>query len=116
MNILECLKETKNASYDLALLSEDKRNAILTSLAGSLLKTCDKILNANAKDLANIDKHNPMYDRLLLNESRIKAIAEDVKNVANLPSPLSKRLEHKVMPNGLNIEKISVPLGVIGII
>lgn len=116
MNILECLKKTKNASYDLAFLSEDKRNAILTSLAGSLLKTCDKILNENAKDLANIDKHNPMYDRLLLNESRIKAIVEDVKNVANLPSPLSKRLEHKVMPNGLNIEKISVPLGVIGII
>ncbi|MCX7342921.1 MAG: glutamate-5-semialdehyde dehydrogenase [Proteobacteria bacterium] len=116
MNILECLKKTKNASYGLALLSEAKRNVILTSLAGSLLKTCDKTLDANAKDLANIDKHNPMYDRLLLNESRIKAIAEDVKNVANLPSPLSKRLEHKVMPNGLNIEKISVPLGVIGII
>ncbi len=116
MNILECLKKTKNASYDLALLSEDKRNAILTSLAGALLKTCDKILNANAKDLANIDKNNPQYDRLLLTESRIKAISGDLKNVASLPSPISKNLENKVMPNGLKIEKISVPLGVIGII
>ena len=116
MNILEDLKKTKNASYDLALLREDKRNAILTSLAEALLNSCGKILNANAKDLANIDKNNPLYDRLLLTENRIKAISDDLKNVVLLPSPIFKKLENKIMPNGLKIEKISVPLGVIGII
>jgi glutamate-5-semialdehyde dehydrogenase len=116
MNIIDQIKKTKHASCGLSLLNDKKRNETLISLAKFLIDSTHEILAANTKDLANIDKHNPMYDRLLLNESRIKAIADDVKNVANLPSPLSKRLEHKVMPNGLDIEKMSVPLGVIGII
>ncbi len=116
MSILEYLKKTKIASYDLAILSEDKRNSILTSLAEALLNSCDKILDANAKDLAKIDKHNPQYDRLQLTESRVKAISDDIKNVTLLPFPIFKNLENKIMPNGLEIEKVSVPLGVIGII
>jgi glutamate-5-semialdehyde dehydrogenase len=98
MSILEYLKKTKIASYDLAILSEDKRNSILTSLAEALLNSCDKILDANAKDLAKIDKHNPQYDRLQLTESRVKAISDDIKNVTLLPFPIFKNLETQPLP------------------
>lgn len=116
MSIHDEIKKTKNASYSLSLISDAKRNNVLTALADALLNATDAIIAANAKDLSFLDQQNPMYDRLLLNESRIKAIADDVKNVANLPSPLNKKLENRIMPNGLGIEKVSVPLGVIGII
>mgnify|MGYP000237492531 CR=1 FL=1 len=116
MNILDEIKDTKSASSKISLISDEKRNEVLIALSKALCEAQDLILTANAKDLSFLDQQNPMYDRLLLNESRIKAIADDVKNVANLPSPLNKKLENRIMPNGLDIEKVSVPLGVIGII
>lgn len=116
MNILDEIKKAKKASYELALVNDTQRNEVLITLANALLKVMDAILAANTKDLANIDKENPLYDRLLLNEGRVEAIAEDIKNVVSLNSPVASCLEHKIMPNGLKIEKISVPLGVVGII
>ena len=74
------------------------------------------VLEANAKDLARMEKTNPMYDRLLLNEERLKGIAADTRKVAMLPSPLGRVLEERTLPNGLNVQRVSVPFGVIGVI
>lgn len=74
------------------------------------------ILSENAKDLALMDINDPKYDRLKLTEERIKAICGELTQVKNLPSPLDKILEEKILPNGLSLKKISVPLGVLGVI
>lgn len=116
MNILEKIRTVKRASLRFAHLSDEERNAVLSSLAENLRTSCDKILTANAKDLQNMQKDNPMYDRLLLNESRIRAIADDIEKVIDLPSPLAKILESTTRSNGLQIKKISVLLGVVGVI
>jgi len=63
-----------------------------------------------------MDPANPKYDRLLLNEQRLKSIAEDIRKVASLPSPLNKILEKRTAPSGLALSKVTVPLGVIGIV
>ncbi|MFA6580747.1 MAG: glutamate-5-semialdehyde dehydrogenase, partial [Paludibacter sp.] len=74
------------------------------------------IMTENAKDLAAMDKSNPMYDRLLLSKERIEGIAADIRNVASLTSPLGKTLMETERPNGMKITKITVPFGVVGII
>jgi glutamate-5-semialdehyde dehydrogenase len=74
------------------------------------------ILAENLKDLQRMDTSNPKYDRLLLNEQRIMNIVKDIRNVAALPSPVGKILMQKTLSNGLNISKVTVPFGVIGII
>lgn len=107
---------TKDASIELALTSNDTINAILRSVADKAEAMTQDILAANAKDLERMDKSNPMYDRLKLTEERIKGIAADTRNVANLPSPLGKVLKHTVLPNGLDMKRVSVPFGVIGIV
>lgn len=107
---------TKDASIELALTSNDTINAILRSVADKAEAMTQDILAANAKDLERMDKSNPMYDRLKLTEERIKGIAADTRNVANLPSPLGKVLKHTVLPNGLDLKRVSVPFGVIGIV
>lgn len=116
MDIIAQLKKIKQASHELALLHENTRHTVLMELAKKLRHSVAEILKANALDLAQMDSSNPMYDRLLLNETRIGAIADDVEKVANLPSPLLKELDRKLLNNGLTIKKISVPLGVICII
>ena len=63
-----------------------------------------------------MDKGNPLYDRLLLTEARLDAIANDMENVSRLPSPLGRTLLEKVLPNGLRLRRVSVPFGVIGVI
>ena len=63
-----------------------------------------------------MDEANPMYDRLKLTRERIEGIAGDTRNVAALPSPLGRVLKHTVLPNGLDLKRVSVPFGVIGIV
>jgi len=104
------------ASRTLNLVSDDTINRVLLTLADASEAECDYILSENAKDLNLMDKSNPMYDRLLLNRSRISGIAADIRNVATLPSPLGKVLLEMDRPNGMKISKISVPFGVVGII
>lgn len=91
-------------------------NETLLYLAALIEEHQAEILAANAKDLALMDKANPKYDRLLLNAARLESIAADLQNVANLTSPLGKVLAAKVLPNGLHLQKVCVPLGVIGIV
>lgn len=109
-------KKALIASRSLNLVSNDKINEILIALADEAIANTDIILAANQKDLDAMDTTNPMYDRLLLNADRIQGIAEDIRKVASLPSPLGRILEEKSLPSGLFLTKTTVPFGVIGII
>ena len=109
-------KSVQEASRKLALLSEEKVNQILNSLADKTEKNCAKIIAENKKDLERMPESDPKYDRLKLTEQRIKDIANDLRNVSKLPSPLGITLEKRSLKSGLKLEKITVPLGIIGII
>ena len=114
--IKNILEKAKAASRTLNLLSDEKINQVLRHVADEAEACTDKILAANAEDLARMDKNNPKYDRLLLTKERIAGIAGDMRRVAELPSPLGKVLAEWTQPNGMTITKVSVPFGVIGII
>ena len=104
------------ASKSLNLLEEKEINAILEAIAKETESKMYYILAENQKDLQRMDTSNPKYDRLLLNEQRIMDIVKDIRNVASLPSPVGRALMQKTLPNGLNLSKVTVPFGVIGII
>jgi len=109
-------EDIKSASRLLAACSEDEINALLTDIADELERRIPEVLEANAKDQARMDRSNPMFDRLVLNEERLRGIAADTRKVAALPSPLGRTLEERTLPNGLEIRRVSVPFGVIGVI
>lgn len=115
-SLQEMFQAAKAASIDLALLDNDTINQVLMAVADKAIAETDTILAANAKDLSRMDAANPMYDRLKLTPKRIEGIAGDTRNVATLPSPLGKVLKHTVLPNGLDLKRVSVPFGVIGIV
>ena len=106
----------KAATLSVQELDEAQRVAVLQRLADSLSKEADTLLAANAEDLAAMDRSNPLYDRLLLTRERLDGIAGDMRKVASLPSPLDRVLDARILPNGLQLRKISVPFGVIGVI
>ena len=114
--IQHILERAVEASRKLNLLPAEKINSILCRVADAAVANTEKILLANAEDLARMDKNNPKYDRLLLTKERIAGIAADMRKVAELPSPLGKILAEWTQPNGMKITKVSVPFGVIGII
>ncbi|MEA4985090.1 Gamma-glutamyl phosphate reductase [bioreactor metagenome] len=105
-----------NASRTLNLVTDDTINQVLLDLADAAVANTGRILTENVKDLAMMDKSNPMYDRLLLSKERIEGIAADIRNVASLPSPIGRVKMETDRPNGMRITKVSVPFGVIGII
>ena len=100
----------------LALLSDEQRNEILNAVADAIVNNKERILSANERDLARMDKANPLYDRLQLTEKRLDDIDSDMRNVATLPSPLGHITKQKTLPNGLRLCRMSVPFGVIGMI
>ncbi len=116
MQLKETFESVKRASKQLALLSDAQRNEILNAVADTIIKNQTRILEANAQDLAKMDKSSPLYDRLQLTESRLEGIAADMRNVATLPSPLGHITNQKTLPNGLRLCRVSVPFGVIGMI
>lgn len=109
-------KSVQAASRGLGLLPEEKVNQILLSLAEKAAKNIPAILKENRKDLERMSESDPKYDRLKLTEERIIEIANDIRKVSALPTPLGISLEKKELANGLKLQKITVPLGVIGII
>ena len=109
-------ERVKTASKQLALITDEQRNGILLSLADAIGEHEETLLQANAQDLARMDKSNPLYDRLQLTSERLKGIADDMRHVANLPSPLGIVTKHRVLDNGLDLKRVSVPFGVIGMI
>ena len=114
--LTETFNKVKDASINLALIPSDKINQILRDVADAAIANCDYILGENQKDLDLMDKSNPMYDRLMLTRERIEGIAADTRKVAELPSPLGRVLKHTVLPNGLDLKRVSVPFGVIGVV
>ena len=116
MQLRETFERVKRASKSLALLSDEQRNEILQAVADAIIQNKERILDANAQDLAKMSKDNPLYDRLQLTDSRLEGIASDMRNVATLPSPLGHVTKQKTLPNGLRLCRVSVPFGVIGMI
>lgn len=116
MDLTSTFKEVQQSAATLVTLSDETINRILCDTADAAITAIPAILEANARDLARMDSCNPKYDRLMLTEDRMKGIAQDMKSVSSLPSPLGKVLDEWVRPNGIKIRKVSVPFGVIGII
>ena len=116
MPIEKLLHETAVAAKQLVALSDEQVVKILRQVADALDAHLAEVLAANAEDLQRMDPANPKYDRLKLTADRVAAIANDMRNVASLPSPLGRVLQETVRPNGMVIKKISVPFGVIGVI
>jgi glutamate-5-semialdehyde dehydrogenase len=114
--IIEQLALTRAASTSLALATSEKKNEILFSLAQLLLANSALIIAENEKDLATISANDPMRDRLLLNSDRIINLSKSLHEVAKLTDPTGQTLSDKVIANGLKLTKISVPLGVVGVI
>ena len=106
----------RDASRMLAQAGTDRINSILLDLADATEASTEALLSANALDLERMDKSDPRYDRLQLTETRLRDIAHDLRHVADLPSPLGRVLRHSILPNGLELTRVSVPFGVIGII
>ena len=106
----------KLASRHLASLGAEAINSLLVDMADAVERSTETILAANAHDLERMDPADPKYDRLRLTAERISGIASDCRNVASLPSPLGRVLSHRILENGLDISRISVPFGVIGVI
>ncbi len=108
--------KTKKASLRLSSLSDKARNAVLLRLADAIVAEADTLLAANAEDLQNREPSDPLYDRLQLTNERLEGIAADMRKVVSLPDPLGRVLVDRVLPNGLQLRKVSVPFGVIGVI
>lgn len=114
MSIQVQLKAAKRASKQLERISDSKQ--LLMSLADAIANNQSTILSANEKDLNRMERSDPRYDRLMLTEERLSSIAQDLRTVAVLPSPLGNILETRTLDNGLKLEKVVVPIGVIGIV
>ena len=112
----EIFRAAKKAAAELASADDGKTSGMLLSLADRIGKNQDALLKANRADLAKMPEDNPMYDRLKLDSRRLEGIAADMRNVAGLPCPAGRILSETVRPNGMKIQKVSVPFGVVGII
>lgn len=112
-------KQAKQAAFVLSQLSQPQKNHALQLIAQQLEQQSARILSENAKDIA-LAKENGLseaiIDRLLLTEDRLKAIANDVRNVISLPDPVGKMIDGGRLDSGLRIERVRVPLGVVGVI
>lgn len=112
-------RDAKEASYVLQTAGTDVKNNALAHIAEALLTHCEDILSANAEDVKRAEEKGmapAMVDRLTLTKERIAAMAEGVRQVIDLPDPSGVVLDEFRRPNGLFIQKVSVPLGVIAII
>lgn len=114
--IEKILVDASAARKSLNVLGPETIDRILERVSEETVNGMEFILSENARDLALMDKSNPLYDRLMLNEDRLRAISSDILKVAEMESPLGQVLSEYTRPDGLAISRISVPFGVIGII
>ena len=112
-------KQAKTASRELAKLSTTDKNASLLAMAEALKQHSAAIQKANAQDMqigASMGLSSAMLDRLKLDDKRVTAMAKGLREVAALPDPVGRVLDERVRPNGLKLQKISTPIGVVVII
>ena len=117
--VIRLAKAAKEASYVLALASTALKNSAVAAIADAIEEKCGEILAANAEDVAAARENGiseSLVDRLKLSEKRIYAIAAAVREVCALDDPIGKKDGGCVRPNGLNITRVRVPLGVVGMI
>ncbi|MFW9618559.1 MAG: glutamate-5-semialdehyde dehydrogenase [Sulfurospirillum sp.] len=113
------LKHAKSASRIIATLDPKTKNDVLADMANTLELQSECIIFENQKDLDDAKKNNlssAMVDRLLLNSKRIAEMAKAIREIASLKEPIGRVLEGWVVPSGIKIEKVTIPIGVIGII
>ena len=110
------LQNVKEASRILAQVDDTRRNLLLEHLADAISANQQLLLEANRKDLEQMDAKDPLYDRLLLTSERLQGIASDMRHVVSLPSPLGIITKERTLENGLYLRRVSVPFGVIGVI
>jgi glutamate-5-semialdehyde dehydrogenase len=115
-SILAQFQRTRFAASSLAMASGESRNEVLASIADLIRVHSSEILKENQRDLAEMPFDHPMRDRLLLTQDRLDALASSVLSVMQLPDPTGQVLSKKTLPNGLDLSKITVPLGVVGVI
>lgn len=111
---INLIKKAYNAAPAVRAVTDKKLKQVLSMLATELEAQMPALLRANKKDVDKQDPANPRTDRLRLNEERIRAIAKSIRKVAKLPNPSGKILEERVLPNKLLLQKVAVPLGVVG--
>ncbi len=119
LEIQQLVKKCNKASSDIAVASSGKKNEALINIATNLMNSKDEIIKANKKDVeyAKIKKISlAMIDRLILDDSRIKKMADALIEIAELPDPVGKMTNMRIRPNGIRVEQMSIPLGVIGFI
>ncbi|TDQ59720.1 glutamate-5-semialdehyde dehydrogenase [Mesocricetibacter intestinalis] len=116
-DLIEMGKQAKGAAFVLAQLSEAEKNHALALIADQLEKQSAQILAENRKDIEAAREQGlgeALIDRLLLTEQRLKAIADDVRHVISLPDPVGKSIDGGILDSGLKLERVRVPVGVIG--
>ena len=116
MPLTSTFQNARFASRELLMLSTERVNNILMNVAAAIEGNIEKLLYANQQDLARMNTADPKYDRLKLTNERLLAIAADMRKVASLPSPIGRTLHTRTLPNGLQLQKVAVPFGVIGVI
>ncbi len=117
--IEDICKKAKDAFFDLSSIGEDKINNVLNTLVELIEKNAEEIKRVNEIDLENAKKDglsSALIDRLLLNDKRIKGMVDSIKTLISLRSPVGEIIDGWTIENGLSIEKIRVPIGVVGII
>ena len=116
MRNIDIFQKAQKACRMIIHYTDSEINKMLIELAKETENSSEFLLAENKRDLDRMDPEDPKYDRLKLTEERIKGVAADIRNVASLASPVGRILESKVLANQLELTKVAVPLGVIGII
>jgi glutamate-5-semialdehyde dehydrogenase len=106
----------RDAARELAQATNAQRCAVLNYVADQLEERCDELLAVNEKELAAYQESGPGRDRLILNTARVSAMASALRDIAASPDPLFEVVDQDVRPNGLRVERLRVPLGVIGVV
>lgn len=115
MNLDNIFVAAKAASRKLNSINDETINIVLNEAASALIANAEELIKANAEDLSRMKADDPKRDRLMLTPERIHAIATDMRNVALLPSP-RRIIDSRTRPNGLQITRVAVPMGVVGVI
>ncbi|PRY52335.1 glutamate-5-semialdehyde dehydrogenase [Arcticibacter pallidicorallinus] len=116
MSLNSVFEGARSAARSLGLITAEKVSSVLNELAHELLVNQEFMITENQKDLGRMNVDDPKYDRLKLSASRLEDIASDLRSVSQLNSPVGGVLSERELPNGLQLKRVRVPLGVVGVI